>query len=133
VSKKISVLVILCVGLLFLSSFASASSASARVRCLISSGRVQVKVDGYDLPVGTYGAKVKNMRTLAVVKTAAGKVQTVTAGIDDIDLDFDTEREGAETFISGSFARIGDSVHAAIVNVNTGNTIASATTSCVKK
>ncbi len=110
-------------------------AASARVRCRVESGRVRIQVDGQDLARGTYGAKVKNARTGAIVKTEAKKVRTVTIAPDDVDLDFDSTANSADldSFVSANFVRGGDTVRASVVNIKTGVTVAAASNTCVSK
>jgi hypothetical protein len=110
-------------------------AATARVRCEVETDRLRIKVDGQDLSKGTYSAKVKNARTGGVVNTAANKVQTVTVGPGDVDLDFDSTAQAndSDTFVPKSFAKVGDTVRASVINVKTGVTVSAASTSCRAK
>ncbi len=133
--KRISkFMILLCAGIL-LAATSDSQAASARVRCRVEPGRVKIQVDGLDLTKGTYGARVKNARTGSIVKTEAKKVKTVTAGIDDIDLDFDTEAGPADkdSFVPATFVKVGDTVRASVVKISSGVTVAAASTTCVAK
>lgn len=131
--KKV-LMVLMCAAILM--AALEAQAATARVRCFIEKGsRVRIKVDGQDLARGTYGARVKNARTGAIVKTEASKVRTVTIAPDDIDLDFDSTAQSndLDSYVSPTFVKVGDTVRASVVNVKSGVTVAAASTSCVSK
>lgn len=114
---------------------AEAEAASARVRCRVESSRLRIQVDGQDLAVGTYAAKVKNARTGAIVNTEATKTRKVTLAPDDVDLDFDSTANSADldSFVPKSFAQAGDTVRASVILKSTGVTVAAASTTCVRK
>jgi hypothetical protein len=131
--KRIGMLTILMSAAILLSVVLDSQAGTARVRCQIRSGRVKIQIDGLDLPVGTYGARVKNARTGSIVKTEATKVVKVISGVDDIDLDFDTEVSPTDSFVSASFAKVGDTVRASVVKISTGVVVAAASATCVKR
>lgn len=127
--------VMLGMALLSLGTAAAAEAATARVRCRVESGRLRIQVDGQDLAVGTYGAKVKNARTGVVVKTEAAKLRKVTLAPDDVDLDFDSTAgsRDLDSYVAASFATPGDTLRASVVNASNGVVVAAASTTCVRK
>lgn len=131
--KRIGMLTILMSAVIFLAAVLDSQAETARVRCQIRTGRVKIQVDGLDLPVGTYGARVKNARTGGIVKTEASKVVKVTSAPDDIDLDFDTEVSPTDSFVSANFAKAHDVVRASVVKISTGVVVAAASATCVQR
>jgi hypothetical protein len=121
---------------ILLSAAMESQAASARVRCFVENGdRLRIKVDGLDLAKGTYKARVKNLKTAALVFTAPTKYQTVTIAGDDIDLDFDSTAQAndKDTFVSFGFAKVGETVRGSVIKTSTNVTVASASISCVAK
>jgi RNA polymerase sigma-70 factor (ECF subfamily) len=126
---------VLGAALLALALAGAASAATARVRCRVEPGRLRIQVDGQDLAVGTYAARVKNARTGAVVKTEAGRTRTVTLAPDDVDLDSDSTADANDLdgYVPASFARAGDTVRASGVESSNGVVVAAASATCVAK
>jgi hypothetical protein len=109
-----------------------AQAASARVRCRVRGDRVRVKVDGQGLEPGIYTARVKNLDTGAVAKTAEGQEAEATEQVADVDLDFDSKTDDEaddQSFIRDDFAEPGHRVRA-LVRHDAGGTVARATAVC---
>jgi exosome complex RNA-binding protein Csl4 len=133
--KKVKLFMVFLSTIMILAAVVDAQAATARVRCTVESNRLTIKVDGLDLAAGTYKAKVKNAKTGGTVQTASTKYQTVTVGPDDVDLDFDSTAQpnDSDTFVSFNFAKVGDTVRASVINVNTNVTVAAASAACIAK
>jgi hypothetical protein len=131
-------LIAACSGLaLLLAAAPQASAATARVRCEVRTDkrppRVRVKVDGQNLAPGTYTATVWNITRGGSATTEPGKEAVATAGVRDVDLDFDStaQADDNDSVISSNFARPGDRVGARVDLVGgTANPVATATTTC---
>lgn len=123
------------VAVIALGSAADALAATARVRCHVEPDRLRVRVDGMDLTAGTYYAVLRNVTTGARVRTEPGKEQTVSRGIGDVDLDFDSTADATDgdSFISEGFARVGHRVRASVVDQATREVEAAASTTCIAK
>jgi hypothetical protein len=89
-------------------------------------------VDGQGLEPGMYTARLRNLTTGAIAKTAPGKEAEATDLVPDVDLDFDSKADDTaddQSFIREDFADPGDTVRA-LVRDDAGSTVARATAVC---
>jgi hypothetical protein len=135
--KKEKLFVMLFSVALLLAAALESQAASARVRCEVRSNRLRIRVDAQDMPRGTFGAKIKNARTGATATTATNRQVTITVSGTDEDLDFDSSKQANDlavaTWIPYTFAVVGDTIRASVINVKTGVVISAASSNCVAK
>lgn len=113
-----------------------ADAATARARCRVAGTRVRIQVDGQDLDPGVYSAILRNLTTTATAATTPGKEKTATELNPDVDLDFDSTAgtRDVDSFISPTFARVGNQIKADVVTLKNGVfvTVASASNRCTQ-